>query len=65
MGADAMTLTGRVLRTRHRCDWGNFVETSQGKVQKPTPFREPARKQAVIYARVSSKNQEKEGFSRR
>ena len=30
---------------------------------KPTPVVEPARKQAVIYARVSSKEQEKEGFS--
>jgi site-specific DNA recombinase len=29
----------------------------------PTPAAEPARKQAVIYARVSSKEQEKEGFS--
>jgi predicted site-specific integrase-resolvase len=27
---------------------------------KPTPAAEPARKQAVIYARVSSKEQEKE-----
>jgi site-specific DNA recombinase len=30
---------------------------------KPTPASETARKQAVIYARVSSKEQEKEGFS--
>src|SRR6201984_3414894 len=30
---------------------------------KATPCRAPARKQAVIYARVSSKEQEKEGFS--
>ena len=30
---------------------------------KPPPAVEPARKQAVIYARVSSKEQEKEGFS--
>ena len=30
---------------------------------KATPSRDPARKQAVIYARVSSKEQEKEGFS--
>ena len=33
------------------------------KTQKPIPTAEPARKQAVIYARVSSKEQEKEGFS--
>ncbi len=32
------------------------------KIRKPT-FCDPARKQAVIYARVSSKEQEKEGFS--
>jgi site-specific DNA recombinase len=30
---------------------------------KATPSLDPARKQAVIYARVSSKEQEKEGFS--
>ena len=30
---------------------------------KATPSRDPARKQAVIYARVSSKEQEKGGFS--
>ena len=30
---------------------------------KQTPLADPARKQAVIYARVSSKEQEKEGFS--
>ena len=33
------------------------------KPPKPTPLADPARKQAVIYARVSSKEQEKEGFS--
>src|ERR1700741_1967105 len=33
------------------------------RASKPTPAAEPARKQAVIYARVSSKEQEKEGFS--
>jgi predicted site-specific integrase-resolvase len=32
------------------------------KAPKPTGA-EPARRQAVIYARVSSKEQEKEGFS--
>ena len=31
--------------------------------KKPTSISDPARKQAVIYARVSSKEQEKEGFS--
>ena len=33
------------------------------KTSKPIPATDPARKQAVIYARVSSKEQEKEGFS--
>src|SRR5437764_1691183 len=33
------------------------------KISKPAPTAVPARKQAVIYARVSSKEQEKEGFS--
>jgi site-specific DNA recombinase len=33
------------------------------KISKPSSSADPARKQAVIYARVSSKEQEKEGFS--
>lgn len=33
------------------------------RVAKPAPAADPARKQAAIYARVSSKEQEKEGFS--
>ena len=33
------------------------------KASKPAPAADPARHQAVIYARVSSKEQEKEGFS--
>src|SRR5215831_7444773 len=33
------------------------------KASKPAPAAEPVRRQAVIYARVSSKEQEKEGFS--
>ena len=33
------------------------------KATKPAPAADPARRQAVIYARVSSKEQEKEGFS--
>ena len=33
------------------------------KTPKPAPAADPARKQAVIYARVSSKEQQKEGFS--
>jgi site-specific DNA recombinase len=33
------------------------------KTSKPTPTADPAQKLAVIYARVSSKEQEKEGFS--
>src|SRR6266566_4522273 len=33
------------------------------KAPKPAPAAEPARRQAVMYARVSSKEQEKEGFS--
>src|SRR3979490_1405430 len=36
---------------------------SMKKVLKPPSATNPARKQAVIYARVSSKEQEKEGFS--
>ena len=33
------------------------------RAAKPALAADPARKQAVIYARVSSKEQEKEGFS--
>jgi site-specific DNA recombinase len=33
------------------------------KASKPVPSTDPTRKRAVIYARVSSKEQEKEGFS--
>src|SRR3954451_18573129 len=33
------------------------------RAARPAPVADPARKQAVIYARVSSKEQEKEGFS--
>ena len=33
------------------------------KTSKRPPSVDPARKQALIYARVSSKEQEKEGFS--
>ena len=33
------------------------------KISKSAPVADPSRKQAVIYARVSSKEQEKEGFS--
>src|SRR5215204_5623883 len=33
------------------------------RAAKPSPSADPARRQAVIYARVSSKEQEKEGFS--
>src|SRR5215207_4947929 len=33
------------------------------RAAKPAPAADPARQQAVIYARVSSKEQEKEGFS--
>src|SRR5436190_22469942 len=33
------------------------------KTSKPSPSANPAHKQAVIYARVSSKEQQKEGFS--
>src|SRR6185312_8359581 len=33
------------------------------RTTNPAPAADPARKQAVIYARVSSKEQEKEGFS--
>jgi site-specific DNA recombinase len=33
------------------------------RTSKPTAPSDPARKQAVMYARVSSKEQEKEGYS--
>jgi hypothetical protein len=33
------------------------------KIMKHSPSADPAGKQGVIYARVSSKEQEKEGFS--
>jgi len=33
------------------------------KTSKPIAISDPARRQTVIYARVSSKEQEKEGFS--
>ena len=33
------------------------------KAARPNPSADPVRKQAVIYARVSSKEQEKEGYS--
>jgi site-specific DNA recombinase len=33
------------------------------RTARPAPAADPARKHAVIYARVSSKEQEKEGFS--
>src|SRR5258707_2609023 len=33
------------------------------KTSNPSPSGDPARTEAVIYARVSSKEQEKEGFS--
>ena len=33
------------------------------KTSKSMPSADPARKQAVMYARVSSREQEKEGFS--
>src|SRR5215468_7590009 len=40
-----------------------FTLNNMAKTSKPTPAAYRARKQAVIYARVSSKEQEKEGFS--
>jgi site-specific DNA recombinase len=40
-----------------------FTLNNMARTSKPTPAAHPARKQAVIYARVSSKEQEKEGFS--
>jgi site-specific DNA recombinase len=33
------------------------------RTSKPAPVADPARRQAVIYARVSSTASEKEGFS--
>src|SRR5215208_1383193 len=40
-----------------------FTLNNMKRASKPAPAAGPARKQAVIYARVSSKEQEKEGFS--
>ena len=40
-----------------------FTLNNMARTSKPAPAADPARKQAVIYARVSSKEQEKEGFS--
>ena len=40
-----------------------FTLNNMTRTSKPAPAADPARKQAVIYARVSSKEQEKEGFS--
>ncbi|MDO8400513.1 MAG: recombinase family protein [Bradyrhizobium sp.] len=40
-----------------------FTLNNMVKASKSTPASDPVRKQAVIYARVSSKEQEKEGFS--
>src|SRR4051794_14019106 len=41
----------------------HYTLNSMTKTSKPAPAPLPSRKQAVIYARVSSKEQEKEGFS--
>jgi site-specific DNA recombinase len=40
-----------------------FTLNIMARTSKPAPAADPARKEAVIYARVSSKEQEKEGFS--
>ena len=40
-----------------------FTLNNMVKTSKSAPASDPVRKQAVIYARVSSKEQEKEGFS--
>src|SRR4051794_41168897 len=40
-----------------------FTLNNMTKTFRPAPATAPVRKQAVIYARVSSKEQEKEGFS--
>src|SRR5438046_4679396 len=42
---------------------GARMNSTTARPFKANPSLEPARKQAVIYARVSSKEQEKEGFS--
>src|SRR5207244_13173333 len=47
---------------RLRCPHPQVIP-KMAKAWKATRSRDPARKQAVIYARVSSKEQEKEGFS--
>jgi predicted site-specific integrase-resolvase len=48
---------------RLQLDIVQFTLNNMKSASKPTPAANPARKQAVIYARVSSKEQEKEGFS--
>jgi site-specific DNA recombinase len=53
----------RVVALALVCDAAPQVIPKMAKAWKPTRSRDPARKHAVIYARVSSKEQEKEGFS--
>jgi hypothetical protein len=50
-----------IRRLQYACV--QFTLNVMAKTPKPTPAADPARKQAVIYARVSTKEQEKEGFS--
>jgi hypothetical protein len=53
---------GRSGIRRLQCADVQFTLNSMAKTSKPA-LADPTRKQAVIYARVSSKEQEKEGFS--
>jgi site-specific DNA recombinase len=48
---------------RLRSDFVYVILNNMTKASKPVPSTNPACKRAVIYARVSSKEQEKEGFS--
>ena len=63
-GLDPSRRVGRVSGIR-RLQFARvqFTLNNMVKTSKSTPASDPVRKQAVIYARVSSKEQEKEGFS--
>jgi DNA invertase Pin-like site-specific DNA recombinase len=65
-GASRLSRTGGGGMTKRNALRSEHVEVTLNEMKraaKPAPAADPARKQAVIYARVSSKEQEKEGFS--
>ena len=59
---DSRNIWGRLHRTL-QFDSVQFTLNKMTRTSKSAHAADPARKQAVIYARVSSKEQEKEGFS--